>query len=161
MTSLTTSPSSQMSDRRDSKGAQMTHASIRGSNGPRHEVDFGDASVRVEVYASDTAIEIFVDADLETLPEERRPFAMINIPPPTVQPSNGRRCTPRGKKRSYRLTFGVCLAKSCSNRPWSSVWHRFDSLRFTTDSCRQVPSARKRVNRSAHLLMLSVCPRTY
>ena len=58
----------------------MTHASIRGSNGRRHEVDFGDAPVRVEVYASETAIEIFVEADFETLPEERRPFAMINVP---------------------------------------------------------------------------------
>lgn len=31
----------------------MTHAMIRGQNGRRHEVDFGNAPVRVEVYASE------------------------------------------------------------------------------------------------------------
>jgi hypothetical protein len=58
----------------------MTHAIIRGKNGRRHEVDFGESPVRVEVYASDETIEIFVEADFETLSEERRRFALINIP---------------------------------------------------------------------------------
>jgi hypothetical protein len=58
----------------------MAHAIIRGSNGRRYEVDFGDSPVRVEVYASETTIEIFVEADFETLPEERRRFAIINVP---------------------------------------------------------------------------------
>ncbi len=56
----------------------MTHAIIRGKNGRRHEVDFEDSPVRVEVYASD--IEILVEADTETMPEERRRFALLNIP---------------------------------------------------------------------------------
>jgi hypothetical protein len=55
----------------------MTHAIIRGKNGRRHEVDFGESPVRLEVYASETTIEIFVEADFETLPEERRRFALI------------------------------------------------------------------------------------
>src|SRR6202040_4121494 len=58
----------------------MPHAIIRGKNGRRREVDFGDAPVRVEIYASDETIEIFVEADFETLPEERRRFALLNIP---------------------------------------------------------------------------------
>ena len=58
----------------------MTHAMIRGQNGRRHEVDFGDAPVRVEVYASEETVEIFVEADSETLAEERRRSAIINIP---------------------------------------------------------------------------------
>ena len=58
----------------------MTHAIIRGQNGRRHEVDFGDALVRVEVYASEETVEIFVEADSETIAEERRRFAIINIP---------------------------------------------------------------------------------
>ena len=58
----------------------MTHAIIQGSNGRRYEVDFGDASVRVEVYASEETVEIFVEADFETRAEERRRFATINIP---------------------------------------------------------------------------------
>jgi hypothetical protein len=34
----------------------------------------------VEVYASETTIEIFVEADFETLPEEHRRFAILNVP---------------------------------------------------------------------------------
>jgi len=58
----------------------MTHAIIRGKNGRRHEVDFGDSPVRVEIYASGETVEIFVEADFETLAEERRRFAIINVP---------------------------------------------------------------------------------
>jgi hypothetical protein len=57
----------------------MPHAIIRGANGRRHEVDFGDAPVRVELYSSEETVEIFIEADFETLPEERRRFA-LNIP---------------------------------------------------------------------------------
>ena len=58
----------------------MPHAIIRGVNGRRHEVDFGDAPVRVEIYASEETVEIFIEADSETFPEERRRFALLNIP---------------------------------------------------------------------------------
>jgi hypothetical protein len=58
----------------------MPHAIMRGKNGRRHEVDFGDAPVRVEIYASEEMVEIFVEADFETHAEERRRFAIINIP---------------------------------------------------------------------------------
>ena len=58
----------------------MSHAIIRGKNGRRYEVDFGDLPVRVEVYASEETVEIFVEADFETRAEERRRFALINIP---------------------------------------------------------------------------------
>ena len=58
----------------------MAHAIIRGKNGRRHEVDFGDSPVRVEIYASEETVEIFVEADFETLPEEHRRFAIVNIP---------------------------------------------------------------------------------
>ena len=49
----------------------MPHAIIRGNNGSRHEVDFGEASIRVETYASDETVEIFVEAEFETHAEER------------------------------------------------------------------------------------------
>jgi hypothetical protein len=58
----------------------MPHAIIRGANGRRHEVDFCGAPVRVEIYASEETIEIFIEADFQTLPEERRRFALLNIP---------------------------------------------------------------------------------
>jgi hypothetical protein len=58
----------------------MSHAIIRGKNGRRHEVDFGDAPVRVEIYASEETVEIFAEADFETHAEERRRFVTLNIP---------------------------------------------------------------------------------
>jgi hypothetical protein len=58
----------------------MPHAIIRGENARRHEVDFGDAPVRVEIYHSDETVEIFMRGGFETLPEERRRFALLNIP---------------------------------------------------------------------------------
>ena len=58
----------------------MPHAIIRGDNGRRHEVDFGDASVRVEIYASEETVEIFIETDFDALPEERRRFALVNVP---------------------------------------------------------------------------------
>lgn len=36
----------------------MSHAIIRGSNGRRHEVDFGDAPVRVEVYGPRPMVKV-------------------------------------------------------------------------------------------------------
>ena len=61
-------------------GETMPHAIIRGKNGRRHEVDFGDAPVRVEIYHSDETVKIFIEADFPTIPEERRRFALLNIP---------------------------------------------------------------------------------
>jgi hypothetical protein len=50
----------------------MPHAIIRGNNGRRQEVDFADAPIRVEIYAGDETVEIFVEADFETHAQERR-----------------------------------------------------------------------------------------
>jgi hypothetical protein len=58
----------------------MPYAIIRGKSGRRHEVDFGDAPIRVEIHSSDEVVEIFIEADSETRPEERRRFAILNIP---------------------------------------------------------------------------------
>ena len=58
----------------------MSHTIILGKNGRRHEVDFGDDPVRVEVYSSEETVEIIIGADFETLPEGRRRFAILNIP---------------------------------------------------------------------------------
>ena len=42
--------------------------------------DFGDAPVRVEIYASEETVEIFIEADSELLPEELRRFALFTFP---------------------------------------------------------------------------------
>jgi hypothetical protein len=33
-----------------------------------------------EIYASEETVEIFIEADFDTLPEKRRRFAILNIP---------------------------------------------------------------------------------
>ena len=38
----------------------------------RHEVDFEGSALRIEIHASDETVEIFVEADTNELPEERR-----------------------------------------------------------------------------------------
>ena len=58
----------------------MSHVIIRGKNGRRHEVDFGDSPIRVEIHSSDETVEISIEADYESLPKERRRSALINIP---------------------------------------------------------------------------------
>jgi hypothetical protein len=78
----------------------MTHAIIRGKNGRRHEVDFGDSPVRVEVYASEKTVEIFVEADFEILSEERRRFAIIKIPRHLFSEATGEAA--RRAARKYR-----------------------------------------------------------
>ena len=71
---------------------------VRGKNGRRHEVDFGDLPVRVEVYASEETIEIFVEADFETHAEERRRFALINLPRHLFSEATGQAARRAAKK---------------------------------------------------------------
>ena len=80
----------------------MTYAIIRGNNGRRHEVDFGDSPVRVEVYASEETVEIFVESDSETLLEERRRFALINVPRDQFSHATGEAARRATRKDRYR-----------------------------------------------------------
>jgi hypothetical protein len=77
----------------------MAYAIIRGKNGRRHEVDFGDSPIRVEVYANEETVEIFVEADFETSPEERRRFAIINLPRHQFSQATGETARRAAKKR--------------------------------------------------------------
>src|SRR5437899_2002679 len=115
----------------------MAYAIIRGKNGRRHEVDFGDAPVRVEVYASEESVEIFVEADFETHAEEHRWFAIVNIPghlfkarflrtsPPTSADGwAGRKAgvlglrsaSTRGAQRNSMPTLGIKVRACSSSR---------------------------------------------
>jgi hypothetical protein len=64
----------------ESQGAGRKCPTRSSEDGRRHEVDFGDAPIRVEICASDETVEIFVEADFETHAQERRRFAILNIP---------------------------------------------------------------------------------
>src|ERR1700674_718134 len=95
----------------------MPHAIVRQENGRRHEVDFGNAPIRVEIYASEETIEIFIEADLETLPEERRRFVLLNIPRQTSGQSWFFGDLIEGPSPERGLIF-----QETSLFPWLSVW---------------------------------------
>ena len=76
----------------------MSHAIVRGKNGRRHEGDFGDLPIRVDIYASEEVVEIFVEADFETHAEERRRFALINIPRHLFSEATGQAARRAAKK---------------------------------------------------------------
>ena len=57
----------------------MPHAIIRGGNGRRHEVDFTNAEIRIEVYSSDETVEIVVEAVNDLAPSDRRRFAEASL----------------------------------------------------------------------------------
>ncbi len=63
-----------------SRTVHMPHAIIRGGNGRRHEVDFADAEIRIEVHSGDETVEIVVEAVNDLTPSDRRRFALLNIP---------------------------------------------------------------------------------
>src|SRR6267378_1641044 len=97
----------------------MPHAIIRGKNGRRHEVDFGDTPIRVEIYASDETVEIFVEADFETHAEERRRFAILNIPRYLFSEASG---VAAGRSS----TSGLKIARIANRRSGSSAQHVSD-----------------------------------
>jgi hypothetical protein len=60
-------------------GVEMAYAIIRGKSGRRHEVDFGSSPLRVEVHAGEETVEIHIEADFDTLAENRRRFAIVSM----------------------------------------------------------------------------------
>ena len=92
----------------------MAHAIIRGKNGRRYELDFDDAPVRVEVHSSEETVEIFVEADFETHPEERRRFAKSTSPATcSARPRVGRR---DAQRRIVNAAAAHSVPLPCSGR---------------------------------------------
>ncbi|MCR9140603.1 MAG: hypothetical protein NXI27_31980 [Alphaproteobacteria bacterium] len=58
----------------------MTHVIIRGNNGRRHEVDFEDAEVTVEVFVNERCVELVIEALDEDRPLQKKRFALVNLP---------------------------------------------------------------------------------
>jgi hypothetical protein len=105
----------------------MPHAIIRRENGRRHEVDFGDAPVRVEIYASEETVEIFIEADFDTMSEERRRFALLNVPRHLFSEATAatarRAANPVLNPRTQR-----CIGPNCATSSFCRNW-RLGSLR--------------------------------
>ena len=58
----------------------MTHVIIRGNNGRRHEVDFEDSEVTVEVFVNEQCVELVIEALDEDRPRQKKRFALVNLP---------------------------------------------------------------------------------
>ncbi len=58
----------------------MSFAIIRGGNGRRHEVDFGDDPVTLDVAASKTTVQITLEAADDPGPSDRRRFVTLAVP---------------------------------------------------------------------------------
>jgi hypothetical protein len=58
----------------------MSFAIISGGNGRRHEVDFGDDPIQIDVTASTQTVQITVEAFSDGVAPERRWFAPIALP---------------------------------------------------------------------------------
>ena len=58
----------------------MSHVIIRGKNGRRHEVDFGEALITVSLHASTETVELAIEADDPDRPSHNKRFALVNIP---------------------------------------------------------------------------------
>ena len=80
----------------------MPHAIIRGKNGRRHEVDFGDLPIRVEVHSSEETIELFIEADYENA--SRRSSALCRRERPTSPVQQSHR-----PSRSYSSRLGAIV----------------------------------------------------
>jgi hypothetical protein len=58
----------------------MSHIIIRGENGRRHEVDFGEAKISVSLHASTETVELAIEANDPDRPSDKRRFGLVNIP---------------------------------------------------------------------------------
>jgi hypothetical protein len=58
----------------------VSFAIIRGSNGRRHEVDFGDVEIEMDVAIGSETIQITVEDTHDPAPSDKRRFATMAIP---------------------------------------------------------------------------------
>ena len=58
----------------------MAHVIIRGDNGRRHEVDFEDAELTVEIFIDEQNVGLTIEALDEDRPWQKKRFALVNLP---------------------------------------------------------------------------------
>ena len=84
------------------KGTNMPHAIVIGANGRRHEVDFEDAEVTIEVFAGETTIEIVIESYLA--PSHRKRFALLNLPRDQFSAALGQAAQRKNAKKTRAAT---------------------------------------------------------
>jgi hypothetical protein len=58
----------------------VSFAIIRGSNGRRHEVDFEDAEIEVDVAIGSETVQITIEVIRDLAPSDKRRFATLSLP---------------------------------------------------------------------------------
>ena len=58
----------------------MSFAIVRGPNGRRHEVDFGDDVVALDIAVSHQTVQITIEAIDDPVSRDRRRFATVAMP---------------------------------------------------------------------------------
>jgi hypothetical protein len=58
----------------------VSYAIIRGANGRRHEVDFEDAEIEVDITIGTELVQITIEAPKDAAPSDKRRFATMAIP---------------------------------------------------------------------------------
>ena len=86
------------------KGANMPHAIVIGANGRRHEVDFEDAEVTIEVFAGETTIEIVIESQNDLAPSHRKRFALLNLPRDQFSAALGQAAQRKNAKKTRAAT---------------------------------------------------------
>jgi tRNA A37 methylthiotransferase MiaB len=82
----------------------VSFAIIRGCNGRRHEVDFGDAAIEVDVAIGSDTVQITVEAIHDQVPSDKRRFATMAIPREKLAAALGADLRERhGPKTPHRL----------------------------------------------------------
>lgn len=59
---------------------KIAYVIIRGGNGRRHEVDFEDADITVELYAGEDDVQLVIEAPFDEAPSDKKRFALVSIP---------------------------------------------------------------------------------
>jgi hypothetical protein len=82
----------------------MPHAIVIGANGRRHEVDFEDAEVTIEVFAGETTIEIVIESRNDLAPSYRKRFALLSLPCDQFSAALGQAAQRKNAKKTRAAT---------------------------------------------------------
>jgi hypothetical protein len=84
----------------------VSFAIIRGSNGRRHEVDFGDAEIEVDVAIGSETVQIALEAALDQAPLRQTALRHHRRPARKVRGSSGSRLERPALARDARRPAG-------------------------------------------------------
>ncbi len=140
---------------------RSAYAILRGKRGRRHEVDFGSSPLRVEVHASQEIVEIYIEADFDTLPEDRRRFAGLSMSRQQFSEATGGRGSQSRPERPEQEMIAITLRAGeysafaqpdCSE---SRLWVRAIIIKFGSSSAKRLEPSESALGFRRRLTMRS------